>query len=150
MKCPHCLKHIRIEVTNNNKAKRKELILKHITKERTLHKHYVTLRMNGYNLKQRTFHRDIKSYLGMEDAGVRKFNTLHAHVHWVYCSYILLHDFNDDDSVGIKMKQEILVSFIEVGKLKKIVQKTTQFNGLRQVNSYCYKVIANMETVYGQ
>ena len=27
------------------------------------------------------FHRDLKSYLGLEDAGVRKFGSLHAHVH---------------------------------------------------------------------
>ena len=86
----------------------------------------------------------------MEDAGVRKFNTLNSHVNWVYCAYILLHDFNDDDSLGVKIKQEILISSIEIAKLKKIVQKTGQFNGLKQVNSYCYEVIANMEVMYGQ
>ena len=35
------------------------------------------------------FHKMVKSYLGMEDAGSSKFDTLHAHVHWVYCAYIL-------------------------------------------------------------
>jgi hypothetical protein len=96
-----------------------------------------------------TFHRTIKSYLGMEDAGSSKFDTLNSHVHWVYCAFILLNDFNDDDSIGIKMKQDILVSSIEISKIKKVVQKATRFNGAKEVKSYCYKVISNMEAMYG-
>ncbi|MBK8203509.1 MAG: transposase [Bdellovibrionales bacterium] len=37
------------------------------------------------------FHRDVKSYLGLEDAGLEKFDAIHAHVLWVYCVYLLLY-----------------------------------------------------------
>lgn len=36
------------------------------------------------------FHRDVKSYLGLEDAGLTKFQSIHSHVLWVYCAYLLL------------------------------------------------------------
>ena len=36
------------------------------------------------------FHRDIKSYIGLEDAGVESFDSLHNHAHYVLIAYNLL------------------------------------------------------------
>ena len=91
------------------------------------------------------FHRAVKSYLGMEDAGVEKFDTLHSHVHWVYCAYILLHDLVDDGSSGIKEKQLILEARIEVANARKIIKKATLFNGREEVKNYCRQVIRKLE-----
>lgn len=87
------------------------------------------------------FHRAIKSYLGFEDAGVESFDTLNSHVHWVYCAYILLHDFDDGSGVCIKEKQIKLEAKIEAFKMNKIIQKSTQFNGQEHVKTHCRQVI---------
>jgi len=94
------------------------------------------------------FHKMVKSYLGMEDAASRKFDTLHAHVHWVYCAYILLSDFTNDNSLGIKAGQELILAHIEISKLKTIVQKSTMIKGSEQVRSYCFQVIKAKEAMY--
>lgn len=97
-----------------------------------------------------TFHNSIKSYLGLEDAGVEKFDSLHSHVHWVYCAYILLHDLVDNGDVGVKEKQLVLEAMIEASKAKKIIKKATQINGKEQVKNYCRRVIKEIEVRYGQ
>ncbi|MBK8201239.1 MAG: transposase [Bdellovibrionales bacterium] len=47
------------------------------------------------------FHRDVKSYLGLEDAGLEKFDAIHAHVLWVYCVYLLLYELTGEASGSI-------------------------------------------------
>jgi hypothetical protein len=37
------------------------------------------------------FHRAAKHPLGMFDAGLSSFDAMAAHVHWVYCTWLLLH-----------------------------------------------------------
>jgi hypothetical protein len=37
------------------------------------------------------FHKEVKMFLGFEDVATRTFESVKAHVHWVYCAYILLH-----------------------------------------------------------
>lgn len=39
------------------------------------------------------FHKDVKSNLGFQHVSVHEFNSVAAHVHWVYCSYLLLRKF---------------------------------------------------------
>jgi hypothetical protein len=47
----------------------------------------------GYRMRWaiETFHKDVKMFLGFEDVATRSFDSVMAHVHWVYCVYILLH-----------------------------------------------------------
>ncbi|MBF0208653.1 MAG: hypothetical protein HQK53_17425 [Oligoflexia bacterium] len=77
------------------------------------------------------FHRDIKSYLGMDDASSHTFDSLHAHVHWVYCAHILLNDFDGSNEFGINMKQDIVQAKCENENLKNILKKNSQFNNER-------------------
>lgn len=46
----------------------------------------------GYRLRWaiEIFHKDVKQYLGFQDVAVTTFDAVKAHVHWVYCAYILL------------------------------------------------------------
>ena len=47
----------------------------------------------GYRLRWaiELFHKTVKQHLGFEDVATHGFASVMSHVHWVYCSYILLH-----------------------------------------------------------
>ncbi len=94
------------------------------------------------------FHRSIKSNLGLEDSGAHKFDTLNTHIHWVYCAYIFINELVREDNIGIKEKQNILKSKIEIGKIKKIIQKTTQYSGLFKVKAYCNESIEEIHRIH--
>lgn len=36
------------------------------------------------------FHKQVKMHLGFQDVASKSFLAVRAHVHWVYCAYILL------------------------------------------------------------
>ncbi len=85
------------------------------------------------------FHRVIKNQLGMLDAGVSHFDALTAHIHWVYCAYILLHKVEIPDAALPLERQRSLQRMVEreplVSKVKQIMAARTQFGGLsRQKN----------------
>ena len=46
----------------------------------------------GYRIRWaiETFHKTVKMHLGFEDVATKCFESVKAHVHWVYCAYILL------------------------------------------------------------
>ena len=106
--------------------------------------------LNCYQKRWETeiFHRAIKSNLGLEDSGAHKFDTLHAHVHWVYCAYIFLHELVEDIDIGVKGKQTILEAKIEIKKIKKVIQKASQFTGAAKVKAYCFEVVDDIERIY--
>jgi len=91
------------------------------------------------------FHKDIKSYLGLEDAGVHKFEALHAHIHWVYITYILLCDLDLPKECGIKSRQTYIKNQIEISKTKNIIQLLSRFKGRDQVKKHCFEVIHKLE-----
>ena len=80
------------------------------------------------------FHRAAKSQLGMLDAGVSGFEALTAHIHWVYCAYILLQKVELPDAEALLERQRSLQKMVEheplVAKVKQIVAARTQFGGL--------------------
>ena len=89
------------------------------------------------------FHRDIKSYLGMEDAGVKRFDSLHNHVHWVYLAYILLKE--KYPKMSIRAAQ---IAFEREGRIKEIKtsnQKLTQINGFEKLRISNLSVIREIE-----
>ncbi len=80
------------------------------------------------------FHRAAKSQLGMLDVGVSDFDALTAHIHWVYCAYILLHKVKIPAAASLLEKQRSLQKIVErephVVKLKQVLAARTQFGGL--------------------
>ncbi len=80
------------------------------------------------------FHRAAKSQLGMLDAGVSDFEALTAHIHWVYCAYILLHKVEIPNAAALLERQRYLQKMVEhapiIAKIEQIVAARTQFGGL--------------------
>lgn len=73
------------------------------------------------------FHKDIKSHLGMQHAGVKNFDSLVSHVHWVYVAYLLLKEKGADSS--IKSQQLKLKNEMKANKLNEYIRISTQFDG---------------------
>ncbi len=91
------------------------------------------------------FHRVAKSQLGMIDAGVSDFDALTAHIHWVYCAYILLHKMEIPDAALLLERQRSLQKMVEreplVAKVKQIMAARTQFGGLSRQKSLMQAVM---------
>ena len=90
------------------------------------------------------FHRDLKSYLGLEDAGVRKFDSLHAHIHWVYCAFNTLKEMTSENT-GIKEAQVILEQKIKRSEANNVIQMLSRINGSHQVKTHCLSVIQKID-----
>jgi hypothetical protein len=89
------------------------------------------------------FHRAAKHQLGMLDAGLSSFDAMAAHVHWVYCAWLLLHKIKiADDPEGRssllerqRWLQKLVAQQPMLSEVKRIVDARTQFGGLeRQKN----------------
>ncbi len=83
------------------------------------------------------FHRSVKSHLGMKDAGVRDFASQKSHVHWVYCAYMLLNRLPVPGDAGMAERQRWLVQRREEDRVRDLYQVTTQYGGLRTIQSRC-------------
>jgi hypothetical protein len=82
------------------------------------------------------FHRAAKHQLGMLDAGVEDFDTLIAHIHWVYCAYLLLHEIQFRPAESLLDKQRALTKLIAQGpweeRLSKVIAAKTQCGGIQR------------------
>lgn len=80
-----------------------------------------------------SFHRVTKHQLGLLDAGVDDFDTLTAHIHWVYCAYILLNELDVPGAKTLTDKQRRLTTLANKGawevRLRSIVAAKTQCGG---------------------
>jgi hypothetical protein len=89
------------------------------------------------------FHKDVKSYLGMEDVATHKFESVAAHVHWVYVAYVFLNI--DQPGVAVMEAQERIRAEFEADKFRTIRKLTDRFGAAAQVKSHCLQVIQRME-----
>ena len=82
------------------------------------------------------FHRATKNQFGLLDAGVEDFDALTAHIHWVYCAYLLLHEFEVPDAESLTEKQRRLTHLVNKGpwedRLSKIIAAKTQCGGRKR------------------
>ena len=81
------------------------------------------------------FHKDVKMFLGFEDVATRSFESVKAHVHWVYCAYILLHYPPPGVPAHIKSladKQRRIQSTIDSKDKARVIQLLTQINGVER------------------
>lgn len=93
--------------------------------------------MMGYRLRWAVelFHKNIKQHLGFEDVATSGFDSVMAHVHWVYCAYILLQMSPPGVSAEVRSlggKQRQLQSFLETKEKRRILQKLTQIGGVQR------------------
>ena len=92
------------------------------------------------------FHKDVKQNLGFEDVAAHGFDSVKAHVHWVYCAYILLHMSPpgvsaEAKSLGDKKRQ--LRTFLEHKEKRRVLQKLTQIGGVESYKDELRQALAD-------
>jgi hypothetical protein len=105
--------------------------------------------MMGYRLRWAVelFHKNIKQHLGFEDVATSGFDSVMAHVHWVYCAYILLHMSPPGVAAEVKSlggKQRQLQSFLETKEKRRILQKLTQIGGMQRYKDELRQALADV------
>ena len=89
------------------------------------------------------FHREIKSYLGLQDYGAHSFLRLHCHLLLVFLAYLFLcEEFPKDSILAAQRKFEI---YGELKRTKKQVQLLTQINSKQRIKSQYLSVIQDLE-----
>lgn len=88
----------------------------------------------GYRIRWaiEIFHKEVKTFLGFQDVATKSFESVKAHVYWVYCAYILLLSRPPGFPESVKSmsdKQRIIKSIVENGEKSRVVQLLTQING---------------------
>lgn len=88
----------------------------------------------GYRMRWRIeiFHKEVKMFLGFEDVATRTFESVKAHVHWVYCAYILLHSHPPglpEHITSLADKQRRVKAIIDTKEINRVIQLLTQING---------------------
>lgn len=91
----------------------------------------------GYRLRWRVelFHKAVKMHLGFEDIAAQKFCSVEAHVHWVYCAYILLHANPpgvSESSKTIPEKQQDIRAVLQNSEIAHVLQGLTQIGGVKR------------------
>ena len=86
------------------------------------------------------FHKDVKSHLGFEDAGLMKFEAMHAHVLWVYCAYLLLYDLVDEEGLGILARRRKVERRFKDEEIGRILKSNGRFDSTLAVRSHCLEV----------
>ena len=100
----------------------------------------------AYRIRWRVeiFHRDVKSYLGLEDAGLTRFDAIHAHVLWVYCVYLLLYELTEDCSNGILARRRHVERCLKTEELGKILSLNGRFDSVHAVRAHCLQAIQDL------
>jgi len=82
------------------------------------------------------FHKEVKMFFGFQDVAAKSFASIMAHVHWVYCAYILLHSHPPGVPEHIKSiadKQRRIKEIIESTEISREIQLLTQINGVQRL-----------------
>jgi len=88
----------------------------------------------GYRMRWaiEIFHKEIKMFLGFEDVATKRFSSVIAHVHWVYCAYILLRAApiraSGQDS-SLEKRQHRITQIIDSRETRRVIQRLTRING---------------------
>src|SRR5215468_8560759 len=101
----------------------------------------------GYRLRWAVelFHKSVKQHLGFEDVATHGFDAVIAHVHWVYCAYILLHMSPPGLSPGAQSigdKQRALQQGLADQEKRRILQKLTQIGGVQRYRDELRQALA--------
>jgi len=99
----------------------------------------------GYRIRWaiEIFHKEIKMFLGFEDVATKWFDSVIAHVHWVYCAYILLNSGPFDTQVrAIAEKQRQISKIVSNREISRVVQMLTQIDGAQRYKNELQQAIA--------
>jgi hypothetical protein len=103
--------------------------------------------VTGYRMRWAVelFHKCVKQHLGFEDVATHGFDAVIAHVHWVYCAYILLHMAPPGLSPGAQSigdKQRALQQGLAAKEKRQILQKLTQIGGVQRYKDELRQALA--------
>jgi len=95
------------------------------------------------------FHKEVKMFLGFEDVAAHSFESVCSHVHWVYCTYLLIRDNVKGAMDGLDSlaeRQARVTDIVHSAEKSRAVQILTQFNGPQRYKSHLQEVIRNIES----
>jgi hypothetical protein len=103
--------------------------------------------VTGYRMRWAVelFHKCVKQHLGFEDVATHGFDAVIAHVHWVYCAYILLHMSPPGLAPGAQSigdKQRALQQGLADKEKRHILQKLTQIGGVQRYKDELRQALA--------
>jgi hypothetical protein len=103
----------------------------------------------GYRLRWRIeiFHKEVKMFLGFQDVATKWFSSVMAHVHWVYCVYILLNSKGIEVPEKLKslaQKQHWITKIMENKEKSRVLQLLTRINGAQY---YKIEIQSALQTV---
>ena len=81
------------------------------------------------------FHRNIKSYLGFQDVGCEKFESVMSHVYWVYCAYILSSELSRE-SLSFFPSRKALRNRLEDEKLGLLLKMNARADSKKAIAKY--------------
>lgn len=97
------------------------------------------------------FHRATKHQFGLLDAGVEDFESLTAHIHWVYCAYLLLHELEVPAAKSLTEKQRRLTDLANKAPweecLSKIIAAKTQCGGHKNQQTLLRRALQHATTM---
>lgn len=89
------------------------------------------------------FHKAVKSYLGMEHAGVWDFDSLQAHMHWVYTVYLLL--MSEAKPTETLFDRQVRVQERwKVDGWQKIIHLSTRYGGVGAIRDHCHAAMGRL------
>lgn len=91
----------------------------------------------GYRIRWaiEIFHKEVKMFLGFQDVATKSFQSVSAHVQWVYCAYILLHAQPPGippSMVSMPEKQQAIKMIVDSKEKNRVIQLLTQINGTQR------------------
>jgi len=97
----------------------------------------------AYRLRWRIeiFHREVKSYLGFEDAGLEHFTAMRAHCSWVYCAYLLLLELAEGEKSTLARRRR-LACRRRTEEIGKILELNGRFDARAALQRHCYQAKA--------
>jgi hypothetical protein len=101
----------------------------------------------GYSLRWAVelFHKAVKMHLGFEDVAATSFDSVTAHVHWVYCAYILLHaklPGVPSSARALYERQSYVMRVVEHKEKANLFQRLTQINGFEKHKNQSKEALA--------
>ena len=101
----------------------------------------------GYRMRWsiEIFHKEVKMFLGFEDVATKSFDSVIAHVHWVYCAYILMNAGPFESHCrAIADKQEKISKIVSSKENSRVIQLLTQFDGPQRYKRQLQEALVHM------
>lgn len=87
----------------------------------------------------------VKQHLGFEDVATSGFDSIIAHVHWVYCAYLLLFMSPPGMTAGAKSlgeKQRQLQQLLANQEKRRVLQRLTQIGRVQRYKDELRQALA--------